>query len=106
MANKNIERLKDISARLKELGLPEDTLSALNGWIKDVEREQILIQGLADMASNFGRGSFSGTPDFVTEQRFRVCASETLKKAGYVYREYPQVPPDSDGWYLTAEGGG
>ena len=97
---RNIERLREISARLKELGVPEKTITTLNDWINDIEREQILVQGLADMASNFGRGSFSSSPDFETQQKFRIAASETLKKAGYVYKEYPEVLPDGDGWYL------
>lgn len=97
---RDIGRLREISARLKELGLPKETLDRLDGWIDDAEREQILVQGLADIASNFGRGSFSASPVYSTEQEFRAAASETLKKAGYVYKEYPSVLPDGDGWYL------
>lgn len=93
---RNIKKLREISARLKELGIPEETLALLNDWI----REQILVNGLARMASNFGEGSFSSSPDFETQQRFRTAASGTLREAGYVYKEYPEVPPDGDGWYL------
>ena len=64
------------------------------------EREKILVDGLARIVSNFGMGSSSSSPSFKTELLFRASASKTLKKAGYVYKEYPQVPPDGDGWYI------
>lgn len=64
------------------------------------KREKMLIKVLADMASNFGRGSFSGSNTYDTEQRFRVAASKALKDAGYEYREYPQVLQEGTGWHL------
>ena len=56
------------------------------------EREQILVKGLAAVAFNPGESWSSWSA--------RSIASETFKEAGYVYKKYPEVPPDSDGWYL------
>ena len=67
------------------------------------KREKMLVKALADMASNFGRGSFSGSNTHDTEQRFRIAASKALKDAGYEYKEYPSVLPDGDGWYLKKQ---
>lgn len=57
-------------------------------------REKALAKGLADIASNFGHGSFSGTPGHGIMVKFRVAAADTLRSAGYVCKENP------DGWYL------
>ena len=66
-------------------------------------REGILVKGLADIVNNFGRGSFSGSPVF---KEFRGAAAETLKKAGYVYREGfgdGEGGAGWIGWYLHKE---
>jgi len=100
---RDIKNLREISARLKELGIPSESLNALDDKINNIEREQLLAQGLADIASNFGCGTFSSSLSFKVEQEFRDFASKTLKEAGYIYCEYPAVPPDADGWYSPTE---
>ena len=62
-------------------------------------REKMLVDGLARIASNLGNGSFRPSKEADIEDRFRVEATETLHKAGYTYHEYPEVPPDKDGWF-------
>ena len=63
-------------------------------------REKILVKALADIASNLGRGTIVPSGFDSGSRPLRARASEALKEAGYVYKEYPQVPPDGDGWYL------
>lgn len=68
------------------------------GAKEEREGQAVLVKGLADMASNFGKGSFSGSPDSKTTQRFRIAASETLRQAGYNY--YECCGKDNiDGWF-------
>ncbi len=65
--------------------------------------EEALVKGLSEMANNFGSGSFNGSPDYQIECKFRIHATETLKTAGYEYKEYPATPPDKDGWYKNGK---
>ena len=60
-------------------------------------REKILVEGLARIASNLGRGSFRPSEKDNAERPLRIKASETLHKAGYRYQENP------DGWVLKAQ---
>ena len=69
----------------------------INNWLT-FEQFQTLIKGLSDIANNFGGGSFSGSPDYQTECKFRAAASKALKDAGLKYYEVNEEP--GDGWYI------
>ena len=60
-------------------------------------REKILVEGLARIASNLGRGSFRPSEIDNAKRPLRIEASETLHKAGYLYQENP------DGWILKGQ---
>ena len=60
-----------------------------------------LVSGLARIASNLGRGGVVGGPMDKGSRPLRIEATECLKSAGLVYREYPSV--SDDGWYLDDE---
>ena len=60
--------------------------------MKAKEREEILIKGLAEIASNLGEGGFTASERYQARTPLRRKASETLRNAGYHYQENP------DGW--------
>lgn len=71
--------------------------------MKTNEREAILVEGLASIASNLGMGSVHPSERDSGSRPLRIKASRTLKGAGYTYKEYPACPPNGDGWYLKEE---
>jgi len=61
------------------------------------EREKILVNGLVDIASSLGSGSVRPSMADSATRALRIVATQTLKRAGYVYQENP------DGWVLAEE---
>ena len=57
----------------------------------------VLVNGLASIASNLGRGGVIGSLSDAGSRPLRIAASKTLALAGMRYMEYPSV--EEDGWY-------
>ncbi len=71
----------------------------LEGRDKNID---ILVKGLASIASNFGRGGLIGTDRYQAELEFRRFASRTLHTAGYNYYECCGKS-NIDGWFTQEE---
>lgn len=62
------------------------------------DREKVLVEALAQIASGLGRGGVVGTPSYNGARPLRLRATQALLDTGYEYAEYPLVA--RSGWYL------